>query len=797
LLAIVLLAFAPFAIVVSAMVQRHTESARAGIIDDRLAQARAAAHVADSYIDGRVATLVALSQLGSVQAATPANANEVLGPVLAADPTWLTLALSDAQGLNITSFSAPARTVNISDRDYFQQAMTTAQPAVGSVITPRGTLARKTVVIATPIRFADGSRGALSGALALDSVEDILREALPAGLTLLVVDRTGREFIGPQATSGVAPLVANDADVRLAMPGGAGATVLTLAGVDTLVAYARADDPGWSIMLEQPAAAAFAVPDRDAWGAVVLTLTGLGAALVLASYFGRRLTRSYAAVDRARAEAETERARLSEALRHAPAQVGLLLGPDLVFAVVSPDSLGPLGLKESDVIGKPYREVDPDPGRQALIEEVFRTGRPRRAAEAHTIIRLPSGATREAYFNSAILPLRDADGQIDGVVYHAVDVTDLVQARQRVEELVRAVAAERDELQQLINTLPEAIVLMRADGSTVRNHAAAAILGDAAPLAGDFDGAGVTPAGGVRHGNGETHILRALRRGDVVHGEQMLLRNASGGETPILASAAPVRRDGKIVAAVAVFQDISALKAIEAQRTEFFSVASHEIKTPITAIQLQLDLAQRLHEGGQHARVGEMLRRALTRTRDLAELVNDLLTVSRIDAGRFGVEPIDLDLATVARDAAENFPTDETHPIRVSAPATPVVVRADRRRIVETVENLLSNAVKYSPEGGAIDIEVCAEGGRAVLRVRDHGIGVPPEEHAYIFERFFRTSRARSFGGVGLGLYISREIVERHGGSLELESSSEGGSTFTVALPLAPASRASQATSPA
>ena len=782
-LAILLVAFIPFAVVVAVVVQRHTESARAGITADRLAHARAAANVADSFIAGNTSTLQALSQLAAVRGATVDDANDILGPAFRDDPNWLTMALSGADGLNITSFSAPARTVTIADRDYFREALRTGEPAVGSVVIARGTLAQKTAVIAVPIHFADGSEGVLSGALALQRAEQLMRDAIPVALELRVVDRRGQEFIGPKATAEAIPVVADDPDIRLAMLRGAGADIAKRDGVDTLVAYATAGLAGWSIVINEPADVAFAVPERETYGAIVLTVAGLLAAAAIAWYFGRRLGRSYAALERARGEAETERGRLREALRNAPARVGLLLGPDLVFAVVSPEQLAPFGLTESDVVGRPYQEVDPDPQRLAVLRRVFESGEARRATEAHAVITLPNGTRREAYYNSAILPLRDAAGHIDGVVYHAVDVTDLVRARQRVEELADAVAKERDELQQIVDAIPEGIALVRANGTTIRNHAADEILGARASGEGPVRGTVSRRLDGTPYALEETPIMRALRTGAVIVGEQLLVRNATSGEdTPVLVSAAPVRRDGAIVAAVAVFQDISSLKAIEAQRTEFFSVASHEIKTPITAIQLQLELAHRLHGSGHHARVGDMLRRALERTRDLAGLVNDLLAVSRIDAGRFELEPIEIDLGALARDVAEAFPHDEAHPIRVTAPVTPIVVRADRRGLIETLENLLTNAVKYSPEGGAIDVEVGADRDRAQLRVRDRGFGVPVEERPYIFQRFFRTSRAKAFGGVGLGLYISREIVERHGGSLELESSSESGSTFLVTL---------------
>jgi signal transduction histidine kinase len=111
-------------------------------------------------------------------------------------------------------------------------------------------------------------------------------------------------------------------------------------------------------------------------------------------------------------------------------------------------------------------------------------------------------------------------------------------------------------------------------------------------------------------------------------------------------------------------------------------------------------------------------------------------------------------------------------------------VRGDGRRIVEVMENLLSNAVKYSPEGGAVTVEIGRENDQAVIRIRDEGLGVPEAERGQIFERFFRASIAKPYGGVGLGLYISREIITKMGGDVLLESSSGEGSVFRVALPL-------------
>jgi signal transduction histidine kinase len=220
-------------------------------------------------------------------------------------------------------------------------------------------------------------------------------------------------------------------------------------------------------------------------------------------------------------------------------------------------------------------------------------------------------------------------------------------------------------------------------------------------------------------------------------------------------------------------------------------MASHEIRTPVTAILLQLDLALKQISRGNGTRTEELITKAKQRTRALTALINDLLDVSRLDVGKFMLDVADADLAELTRRAVEDYPTSEQHAVRVISRGGRLPVRVDARRMVEVIENLVNNAVKYSPNGGAITVEIGREKDAAVIRVRDEGLGVPEPERGQIFERFFRTSVAKPYGGVGLGLYISREIMTRLGGEIALESSGPGGSVFKVSLPLQPVPAAS------
>jgi signal transduction histidine kinase/FixJ family two-component response regulator len=220
-------------------------------------------------------------------------------------------------------------------------------------------------------------------------------------------------------------------------------------------------------------------------------------------------------------------------------------------------------------------------------------------------------------------------------------------------------------------------------------------------------------------------------------------------------------------------------------RDEFLSVASHELNTPLATLTLQLE--DLLAGEGAPSREGrrldvERVRRQLGR---LSHLVANLLDVSRVTASRLQLEPSSVDLVAITRETAEHLAPDLARAgclLGLQAPA-PVIGRWDPLRIAQIVTNLVSNAGKYGA-GKPVHITVEAIGPRARLAVRDHGIGIPLEDQQRIFECFERAVSARHFGGLGLGLYITRQLVEAHGGNLSVTSELGAGSTFVVDLPV-------------
>ena len=233
-------------------------------------------------------------------------------------------------------------------------------------------------------------------------------------------------------------------------------------------------------------------------------------------------------------------------------------------------------------------------------------------------------------------------------------------------------------------------------------------------------------------------------------------------------------RAGLAIANATLYEE--AVRAV-AVRDEFLSIAGHELKTPLTALMLQLEMLGRRADDATRERVDKVTQHA---TR-LGRLVDELLDVSRISAGRLRLEREELDLAeVVAEHVARVREGGATVEI---APGGAVRGWWDRSRVEQIVSNLLGNAVKYG-EGKPIDVRVEAADGRAVLVVRDRGIGIAPADQARIFERFERAVSSRHFGGLGLGLWIVRQIVEAHGGTIAVASAVGEGAELRVELPV-------------
>jgi PAS domain S-box-containing protein len=377
----------------------------------------------------------------------------------------------------------------------------------------------------------------------------------------------------------------------------------------------------------------------------------------------------------------------------------------------------------------------------------------------------------------------------------------LAQMRQelaRQAERVTRLEGEQRWLEAVLDRTPIPLALFELEGgrATFANRAADALAGGTFPL-------GIPRAEYPRHYHltdehgGELPLdqwppVRAAR-GEKVEG-QMVAWQSPAGPIPVLASGESLPATNDHAAAIVLaFQDVTELVRAIRARDEFLSIASHELKTPLTSLRMQVQQRERaLAKGNLSAFAPEVLTRTLARDvrqiDRLTRLVDDILDVSRISTGRFALaicEPVDL--VALVRDVLERSAdalATAGCPVTLEGPAS-VTGRWDRGRIEQVVLNLLTNAWKYGG-GKPIHCTVRSRGDRAVLAIRDEGIGISAADQQRIFQIFERAVSKDECSGLGLGLHIARRIVDAHGGAINVESAPGKGATFTVELPLDP-----------
>jgi len=283
-------------------------------------------------------------------------------------------------------------------------------------------------------------------------------------------------------------------------------------------------------------------------------------------------------------------------------------------------------------------------------------------------------------------------------------------------------------------------------------------------------------------------------------GTDLAALRKDGSEFPAEISLAPIR-SGERLWAVAAVRDVTERRRVEAKallyrqareevaaRDEFLSIASHELRTPVTALHVQVQMLQRVVERSG-ASVPEPVRERVTaldrQVRRLSGLVGALLDLSRIRLGRLELVREPVDVSALAGEVAAPYQADPEmangSPVRVIAPA-PAVGSLDRVRIEQVLGNLLANAVKFG-EGMPVEVRVERNGERIRVAVIDHGVGLDADQCERIFSRFERAAPAQHYPGLGLGLYVAREIVEAHGGRIRAEGAPGSGATFTLELP--------------
>lgn len=230
-------------------------------------------------------------------------------------------------------------------------------------------------------------------------------------------------------------------------------------------------------------------------------------------------------------------------------------------------------------------------------------------------------------------------------------------------------------------------------------------------------------------------------------------------------------------------RSVEELRSAKGRQLEFLAGVAHDLRNPLTAMLGNLEMLrqQPLAASGSGERIETLLRQVAR----INAMVDDLLDASNIESGRLALRIVPVDLCALVHDCVALFGTSQAHPVTEQLPATPLEVRCDPLRISQVLNNLLSNAIKYSPAGSAISVTMEAGLGVAAVTVTDQGIGVAPDERESIFEPFHRSQWSReAVPGLGLGLSVSRKIIEAHGGELRLVPHAGRGTKMQFTLPL-------------
>lgn len=496
-----------------------------------------------------------------------------------------------------------------------------------------------------------------------------------------------------------------------------------------------------------------------------------------------------AADDLARREVDA-RVRFEAVLETAPIGVAVISADELRFDLANARWLefaSHFGKIDPDTRVVNLRVAEVIPGWEKALKDVADTGE-MRFDQAYEI------PTRDGtiYVNRIISAVRGRfSGTTQSLTVLIQDVTDQVKSKREIEALAQMMAERSARLDSILGSMTDGLWVYDASGEVVDvNQSALTMFGlgsrtEAVQLR-YFDKFYLRYADGRTIPRDDLPHARALRGMTVPDYLAIGRHLITGKDLDLSIAAAPIESNG-IVGAVLVIRDITALQELDRKKDEFLSVASHELRTPLTTIKGYTQLLSQTSQELPAEDRATYLNAVLSEIDRMMGLITELLDVSRIETNRLQLEPQPIRwLEFVQRRATAFRIQNPARKINFHAdvPETLLVVDPDRMR--QVLDNLLSNAIKYSSELTEIDLRVAVVDGQMRTAVVDSGIGIPRDEIPRLFERFHRARNvsSRYYGGLGLGLYIAKAIVEAHNGAISVESVEGQGSTFTIRLPM-------------
>lgn len=288
-------------------------------------------------------------------------------------------------------------------------------------------------------------------------------------------------------------------------------------------------------------------------------------------------------------------------------------------------------------------------------------------------------------------------------------------------------------------------------------------------------------------------LIETLTRiqGNSAQGGGIVSQEINAGANVVRAISAPaLGPDNDIVGSVTVLEDITAFKQLDEMKSDFVNMVAHELRSPLVSIRQQSSVLAEGLAGPLGDKQKELIERGMKKIDQLLELINDLLDIAKIEAGKYVQHLVPTDIEPIIKEAAALLgPRAEAQGIEITYTASdPGQVLADPTRIEEVFNNLITNAINYSPGGGKLDIAVCGLGEYMEIRIKDTGVGILEEELPKIFDKFYRVKhpKTRQVMGTGLGLAIVKGIIDAHHGTIQVESTPDVGTTFRILLPVLP-----------
>ncbi|MBG9376536.1 response regulator [Panacibacter sp. DH6] len=470
---------------------------------------------------------------------------------------------------------------------------------------------------------------------------------------------------------------------------------------------------------------------------------------------------------------------LREFFMQAPVSIGVVKGPNHVWEIVNQNMLKISGRQTiEELLGKPLFKSIPEgagQGYEEVFDSVYKTGH-RVVFEETSLDLIRKGNKETVYLKIIFEPYRNEDGVVTGVMFIAYDITEHVTARKRVEE-------SEYRFKGMANEAPIFVWLTDKDlRTTFLNKTGLTYFGY--PENADISKLSWKT---FIHPEDLAHVLDAMHQSAIdktPYSIEIRLRNEEAGEYRwFLDKGVPRYENNSFIGFVGTSMDIHDQKIKEQAKDEFISIAGHELKTPLTSAKAYLQIAcDALNK--EKANSVEYVERAANSLDKLNRLIAELLDMSRIQNGKLQLNLAPFNFQTLISSVLESVQPTSKHHILHNGNAD-VTVTGDRERLQQVLINLLNNAIKYSPGAGYITVHTIIVDHNIRVAVKDSGIGIARNNLNKIFQRFYRVDETgKAFHGLGIGLYVAADIIQRHGGKLWAESELGKGSTFFFEIPL-------------